>query len=127
MLNEKCPCGSENTYSSCCSPYHNGELPNTAEKLMRSRYCAYVLCLPEYLIQTTYPAMRKGLSITEIEEWSKENKWLKLEIVKTNASIVEFKAHFESQDGKIHIHHERSTFTLDKGKWYYIKGRFFGE
>jgi SEC-C motif-containing protein len=92
---------------------------------MRSRYCAYALCIPAYLIQTTYPAKRKGLNEAEIIEWSRENKWLQLEIVTATTSVVEFKAHFQDATGMVHVHHERSTFTLDKGRWYYVKGQFY--
>ena len=120
-----CPCCSGKIYSDCCQPFHKGEIVPTAEKLMRSRYVAYAICLPEYLIETTYPAKRKGLSIDEIIDWSKSNRWEKLEIVNSNASIVEFKACFTDENGKLNVHHERSTFTVDKGKWYYVKGIFF--
>ena len=38
-----CPCGSSKLYLDCCARYISGEkLPETAEKLMRSRYSAYV-------------------------------------------------------------------------------------
>lgn len=37
-----CECGSKVAYEECCGPYHAGaKLPETAEKLMRSRYTAY--------------------------------------------------------------------------------------
>ncbi len=120
-----CPCCSGLKYEDCCQPFHQGESVPTAEKLMRSRYSAYVICLPDYLINTTYPAKRKGLVKEEIVEWSKENKWLKLEIVKSNTSVVEFKAHFQDENRQLHIHHERSDFTIDEGRWYYVKGKFF--
>ena len=123
-MNE-CPCCSGELYANCCEPFHKGEAAPTAEKLMRSRYAAYAICLPEYLIETTYPAKRKGLSVDEIIDWSKSNKWEKLEIVKSNASVVEFKAYFTDDKGQLNVHHERSTFTTDKGKWYYVKGQFY--
>lgn len=122
---ENCPCCSGMNYEECCQPFHQGEIAPTAEKLMRSRYCAYALCIPAYLIQTTYPAKRKGLNPAEIIEWSRENKWLQLEIVTATTSVVEFKAHFQDATGTVHVHHERSTFTLDKGRWYYVKGQFY--
>ncbi len=37
-----CPCGSGQAFKECCQRYHDGELPETPEKLMRSRYSAYV-------------------------------------------------------------------------------------
>lgn len=123
--NEMCACCSGIAYTTCCQPFHEGTAAPTAEKLMRSRYCAYVLCLPQYLIDTTYVTKRKGLTVKEIEDWSTENKWQRLEIVKSNASVVEFKAHYSDANGQNFVHHERSTFTTDKGKWYYVKGVFY--
>ena len=37
-----CPCGSGQAFKECCQRFHDGELPDTPEKLMRSRYSAYV-------------------------------------------------------------------------------------
>lgn len=37
-----CPCGSGQAFKDCCQRYHGGELPETPEKLMRSRFSAYV-------------------------------------------------------------------------------------
>lgn len=123
--NDKCRCDSGENYSTCCEPYHQGVLAPTAEKLMRSRYAAYALCLPKYLIQTTYPAKRKGLNEQEIIDWSMENKWLKLEIISSSFSVVEFKAYFQDAERVNHIHHEKSTFTQERGTWYYVKGNFY--
>ena len=122
---DSCPCCLSLTYEQCCKPYHDGALCPTAEKLMRSRYTAYVLCLPTYLIATTFPSKRKGLSEQEIIDWSTENKWTKLEIVKASKSMVEFKAHFTDAQNQDYVHHELSTFSFDKGKWYYVKGSFY--
>lgn len=122
---EMCPCCSGLNYSECCQPIHQGEQATNAEKLMRSRYTAYALCLPDYLIETTHPFKRKLLDKAEIIEWSNDNQWTKLEILKASTSMVEFKAYFKDQAGTQHIHHELSTFSLDKGKWYYVKGSFY--
>lgn len=50
-----CPCGSGATYKECCRRYHDGELPPTAEALMRSRYSAYSKGLVQYVVDTTHP------------------------------------------------------------------------
>ena len=42
---EPCPCGSGQSYTTCCGPWHAGVPAPTAEALMRSRYSAYVLGL----------------------------------------------------------------------------------
>lgn len=51
-----CPCCSGKEYSFCCKPYHEGKVAEHAEELMRSRYSAYALNIPDYIIQTTHPA-----------------------------------------------------------------------
>jgi len=50
-----CPCCSGKEYKNCCEPFHlNKELPKTPEELMRSRYAAFAMVLPEYLVDTTH-------------------------------------------------------------------------
>ncbi|MCK9372728.1 MAG: SEC-C domain-containing protein [Sulfuricurvum sp.] len=53
--NAPCPCHSGDKYKKCCHPYHKGILPSNALKLMRSRYSAFALSLPEYIMDTTHP------------------------------------------------------------------------
>ena len=50
-----CPCGSGKSYADCCQRYHKGELPQTAEALMRSRFVAYVNSDAGYVVETTHP------------------------------------------------------------------------
>ena len=51
----KCPCGSQDSYKNCCKPLHRGEPAKSAVQLMRSRYSAYALSLPDYIIATPSP------------------------------------------------------------------------
>src|SRR5579872_487736 len=53
---KQCPCHSGEAYEKCCKPFHGGKKPSNALQLMRSRYAAYALCIPDYIIQTTHPA-----------------------------------------------------------------------
>jgi len=50
-----CLCCSGKEYAACCQPLHEGALPADALALMRSRYNAYALQLPRYILQTTHP------------------------------------------------------------------------
>lgn len=53
---DKCPCGSGLSYEACCQPFHLGKkLPESAEELLRSRYSAYALVIPEYIVDTNHP------------------------------------------------------------------------
>ena len=55
---QPCPCGGPE-YERCCGRYiDNGEIPETAEQLMRSRYSAYVLHKEPYLKSTWHPSTR---------------------------------------------------------------------
>lgn len=121
----KCPCGSKKTYSDCCEPYHlEQDYPQSAEQLMRSRYSAYVMKLPEYLIKTWAEATRpKEITFEENIEW------LKLRIVKVKQGhaedqkgMVSFKA-FYSAEGEKGVMSEKSQFIRDDaGHWVYLSG-----
>ena len=122
-----CPCTSGNKYRNCCKPFHQGQLPETALQLMRSRYSAYALCLPEYIIQTTDPSGPQFKS--DHAQWSKEitefclkTEFKKLDILqfeeKDHTATVTFTAHL-AQDKKDVSFTECSYFVKMKGKWLY--------
>ena len=125
-----CYCGRGNTFEFCCLPIISGlSEAKTAEDLMRSRYSAYATIAVDYLIQSTHSSQRKNYSPQEIETWARSCTWQKLEIISTkNGSIgdtkgiVEFRASFSDENGKKQVHHERSDFVKENGKWYFLKG-----
>ena len=129
-------------YTDCCQPYHDGLLnneadkidgakPDSAERLMRSRYSAFVLIKPEYIVKTTLPAQQALLDIKAIENWAKETVWAGLEIVTHTPKLgkrhaqVEFKAYFKTNEN-LQAHHELSAFVkvTDKNsnnaRWYFL-------
>lgn len=133
-------------YSDCCQPYHDGicdkeaneetdkakgTKADTAERLMRSRYSAFVLVKPEYIVKTTLPVQQALLDIQAIESWAKETDWAGLEIVAHTPQLgkrhaqVEFRAYFNMSDG-LQAHHELSAFAQMKSKannnarWYFL-------
>lgn len=124
-----CYCGSGKPYINCCEPIINSESAPTALSLMRSRYTAYKNQNTGYLYKTTHPKTRKNYEYSEIEDWSKENEWIKLEIISqehgninNDRGIVEFKAYSKDKNGNVDILHERSTFIKENGKWFYLDG-----
>lgn len=123
---KKCFCGANEPFSSCCGPIIRGLKADSAEKLMRSRYSAYVTHAIDYLIETTHPSKRQALVRKEIEEWAKSNIWQQLEIVGSSEFIVEFRAHYKDRKGKNQVHHEKSTFVFENDSWYYLDGEFPG-
>lgn len=123
-----CSCGSEVLFSDCCQPFiTQKKFPSTPEQLMRSRYVAYAHCEINYLLSTTHPSTRKYYRSKEIEKWAKENQWLKLEIVEAVSDTVEFKAFYKDGMGHLQIHHEKSTFLIEAGRWYFVDGIFGDE
>lgn len=121
-----CYCGSGQLFSNCCEPFIKGiQNAPTAEKLMRSRYSAYVVQAADYLMATTHSSTRRNHSKSAILEWSKSNQWLRLEILNATEDIVEFKAYFLDSHLKAQMHHEQSFFKKEKKIWFYVDGTFF--
>ena len=97
---------------------------------MRSRYSAYATVEVEYILRSTHPSTRKFHNAEAIENWARSNVWQKLEIVSKSEGeaqdkkgIVEFKAHFFDENGESQIHHERSNFQKELGKWFFVDGK----
>lgn len=60
MNNSLCPCGSHKAYSQCCELFiTHSQSPQTAEQLMRSRFTAFYLNKPLYLLNTHHPSQRE--------------------------------------------------------------------
>lgn len=103
--------------------------PKTALELMKARYNAYVQGDIDFIKNTHDPKTAFGIDWNEAKEWSKNSKWLGLEIVSTfkgevsdSDGIVEFKAKYiDLTTNEEVIHHERSYF-VKKGKQWYYKG-----
>lgn len=122
-----CPCGSGLQYSACCAPYFSGEeWPESAEKLMRSRYAAFATKTLPYLKESLDPQNRHDFDEKATREWAEQAEFTGLEILKAeekgNKGLVEFKAHFRVQ-GQDHVHHETSTFRKHQGQWFYKSGK----
>ncbi len=123
---EPCPCQSGLRYGLCCQPFHGGQrLPETAEQLMRSRYCAYVLHDIGYIVATTVPAQQALLNQADILHWSRESEWLGLTVlahypnVSKSHAQVEFEARFANTGG-LQTHRELSAFVRINRRWYFI-------
>jgi len=122
-----CPCQSGLDYSACCSPFHHqASGPDSAEKLMRSRYSAFCLGEVDYLLDTLPPSKRQPDEREALLESIKETRWLGLKVLNHKPSgdraVVEFVAFYE--DAPFSQLHERSRFTREAGRWYYHDGLF---
>ena len=58
-----CPCGLNTPYAECCGLWHAGKIAPDAEKLMRSRYVAYVMNLKDYIYSTWHPSTRPATDL----------------------------------------------------------------
>jgi len=118
-----CPCGSNITFATCCENIHkNPKEIQSAEMLMRARYAAFTVHNIDFIYQTFHPTTRRYQNKKDIEQWAKENKWMQLEIVRTTHNTVEFKAYFLDKELNTQVHHEKSTFKIFQGQWYYLDG-----
>jgi SEC-C motif-containing protein len=126
-----CPCGHSQIYSACCGKIHAGSPALTAEQLMRARYSAYVAGKIEFISATNDPETGQDFDPEAAEKWSRESKWLGLEIIATrdgnpgdSTGEVEFKARYQVDDAE-ETHHEVSLFRKDtqQGLWYYRDGK----
>jgi len=125
-MDVNCYCGSKISFQECCYKYIIFiQNPPTAEALMRSRYSAYATQGADYLVATTAFLQRQFLSKKDVLEWSQTNKWKKLEIIEATSNMVEFKAFYIDSNDESHIHHEKSTFIIEDGKWCYVDGEFY--
>ncbi|WP_419418868.1 YchJ family protein [Legionella sp. D16C41] len=121
-----CPCGSQQPYLACCGLYiEKSEPAPTPEKLMRSRYTAYTRANIAYIKKTMYGKPLLQFNEIEAENWAKNVKWLRLEIINTypeskqeDCKFVEFIASYEL-NGKIQTIHEKSEFRNNQGQWFY--------
>jgi SEC-C motif-containing protein len=120
---ENCPCGSGAVYASCCGRYHAGEAAPDAERLMRSRYSAYVRGLEDYLLVTWHPDTRPA---TLDLNAAPRPQWLGL-TVKSQVSLderramVEFVARYKL-NGRAYKLYETSRFERVDGRWLYVGG-----
>lgn len=121
----ECPCGSGKSYADCCGAIHEGRAKAaTAEQLMRSRYSAFAVGDPGYLLKswhsTTRPAsldLDPGL------------RWTGLEIRSVTAGspfhtegTVAFEARYVDH-GQPGILAEDSSFVRENGDWVYLSPR----
>ena len=124
-ITSHCPCGNLRPYAECCGRFHGSEQPDSAAKLMRARYSAYVLNRSDYLLDTWHPETRPPQLALDPPETT---RWLGLDIrsQQSNADTarVEFIARFRKGAGPVQQQHEISHFVRVKGRWYYRDGEF---
>lgn len=121
----RCPCGTGDTYGVCCARFHREEAyAPTAERLMRSRYSAFVVGHEPYLLRTWHPTTRPHAL-----DLDPGTRWLGLDVLDTHggglldaSGTVRFRAHYVL-DGVRGDQTELSRFARDAGAWSYVDGQ----
>ncbi|MEV6635637.1 YchJ family metal-binding protein [Actinoplanes sp. NPDC051470] len=114
-----CPCGLGLPYAECCGPAHNGTAPPTAESLMRSRYTAFAMNRPDYLLSTWHPDTRPATI-----EPDPGTQWTGLTVLAARGGLldtegeVEFVARYLTAGRRARVQ-ERSRFLRHDSKWVY--------
>lgn len=131
MTQQKCPCKSGDLYEACCKRFHKGNFPENALQLMRARYSAYALNLPEYIIQTTHPASPQyeedqSLWKKKLSDFSTKAEFRNLKILsfqeKGAVATVTFVAEIFQKDDDFTFT-EKSYFEKFRGHWLYRSGQ----
>ncbi|AWB93787.1 YchJ family protein [Aeromicrobium chenweiae] len=120
----RCPCLGGLTYAECCRPLHSGvATAQTAQQLMRSRFSAFAVGDPAYLLATWHWTTRPAQL-----ELDPDRRWYRLDILATRAGgpfetsgVVEFEAFYRLPGGS-GSQHEISRFLRESGTWFYLDG-----
>ena len=124
----QCPCGSGLDFGECCGPIIGGSPAPTPEALMRSRFSAFVHGNLDYIESTHAREVRDTFNRSVAESTAKSVEWVSLTISEAteggkedDTGTVEFSARFR-KDGELQVHHERSNFHREDGRWVYVDG-----
>jgi SEC-C motif-containing protein len=118
-----CPCGSGRAYGACCGPLHAGKAQaDSAEQLMRSRFCAFAVGDAGHLLRSWHSSTRPArLSLDT------STRWTRLEILGTadggpfhTEGTVEFRAYYRERGGAEQSMRENSSFVREDGAWVYL-------
>lgn len=128
MAEPACPCGQTDQrgrplgFDACCGRYLDQAVPAPdAERLMRSRYSAFVRDRADYLLATWHPSTRPADLTLDAGV-----KWLGLAVkrhhpIDADHAEVEFVAR-SRMGGRGQRLEERSRFVREDGRWYYVAG-----
>jgi SEC-C motif-containing protein len=117
LLKNKCSCHSNKNYLDCCKTFHDGEFEANALLLMRSRYSAYAIDIPDYIIKTTHPNCPEYQK--NKDKWRENISQFSQSSFFNNLKIPDFK---EYKNGSTVTFTEKSYFEVVDGRWLYLKG-----
>jgi SEC-C motif-containing protein len=133
MDQQRCFCGSDKELSACCELIIQGAVPaRTPEDAIRARFTAHCRRNYAYLVDSTHPEHRDGVTEQEIAQWASHVTWTALEIHSSlpgetdDQGTVSFTAHF-SLKGVPQTLREDASFARHEGGWYYVDGHIHGQ
>ncbi len=95
---------------------------------MRARYAAYAVKAFDFLKSSGGPKVQEEFDEAATKSWAEKAVWEGLEILSTEGGgekdsegVVEFIAHYSSEEQKVE-HHERAIFQRLGGEWKFIDG-----
>lgn len=133
MAEDSCCCGSGKSLDACCAPIIAGTAdPRTPEELMRARFTAHCQKNYAFLVDSTHPDHREGVTEDEISQWAGNVNWTDLTIHSAtpgendDEGFVSFTAGFTIKDVEQELR-EDSSFAKVDGKWFYVDGHVHGQ
>ncbi|WP_269620833.1 YchJ family protein [Zhongshania sp. BJYM1] len=128
-IENHCYCGNAKPFTECCYQYISGNTAApTAETLMRSRFSAFCIKDPDYLLETLHKDPRAKESRKALLRSFGNTQWRSLKIIRSHQGAggqrrgaVEFAAFFVEGEKGGQLH-ERSRFEFEDGRWFYTDG-----
>ena len=127
---QPCHCGGVPAgalFEACCRPYLESEaMAPDAERLMRSRYAAYVTGNADYVLATWHASTRPATLSLAAPGTPHATKWLGLVVHRHEAqdnshAQVRFTARYR-EGGRAFKMTELSRFVKEDGRWFYCDG-----
>jgi SEC-C motif-containing protein len=125
-LPTRCPCCSGLPFAECCQPILNGTPAQTAEALVRSRYCAFAVKRLDHVESTHASEIRDDFNRAEAERLADECVWDSLRIHKATEAGDTAEVEYVMQvrrDGNCITKAIKSTFRRENGQWYYVSAK----
>lgn len=125
---QSCLCGSGRELEACCGPVlANPAAARTPEELMRARFTAHCQRNYSFLVESTHPDHRDGVSEEEISQWAGQIVWTELVVHSATPGAtddqghVAFTARFTLKDTPQELKEDASFARMD-GRWFYVDG-----
>jgi len=110
----------------------NPAAARTPEELMRARFTAHCQRNYPFLVESTHPEHRDGVSEEEIAQWAGHVNWTELEVHSASPGAtddegqVSFTARFTIKDTPQELR-EDASFVREDGRWFYVDGHVHGQ